>query len=549
MHALSFNQPDALPVLLNGDDLTIEQLALVARRRVIVSLTNESRSRMRRSRKIVENALAGSKPVYGLNTDVGPLKRVRVPDHQLGQFQARTVAGHSFAFGTELDAVTVRAIVLTRVNGFAKGGAGVRVEVAEKLIELLNKHVHPVVVSGTSVGESDLSEMAQIAQVLVGSGEAEYYGRKLPGSEALKLAGITALDLAPKEALALISANGLTLGQGSLLIDDATKVMHTLDLSAALALEAFGANLSILDHAASRLKAHPGLKKVSERLRQLLAGSYLWNTGSARNLQDPLSFRCIPHVHGALDEALGRLKESMEIELNSAGDNPLVNSDDETIVSVGNFDITNIAIAFDTLRIAMIHVINLANERVQKQLWSEFSGLPTGLERADNPLTRLIPLSRALAALAAHAQTLATPASLACKAQVGEGIEDHASSAPLTVTKTAELIQIAQKVACLEMLISTAAIEMRDNNSLGAGTKGAFDFIKSDDPLQTANWNAVSERVLAAIARGELSGLTAGKLPSGDSDKGTVSNLFDRSRKLSADRPLRTTNRPRNNSR
>jgi histidine ammonia-lyase len=548
MHALSCNQQEASPVLLNGDDLSIEQLALVARRRVFVSLTNETRLRMRGSRKIVEYALAGSQPVYGLNTDVGPLKRVRVPEHQLEQFQARTVAGHSFAFGTELDTATVRAIMLTRINGFAKGGAGVRVEVAEKLIELLNKQVHPVVVSGTSVGESDLSEMAQIAQVLVGSGEAEYAGRKLSGAEALNLAGIAPLKLAAKEALALISANGLTLGQGSLVIDDATKVMHTLELSAALALEGFGANLSILDPAASKMKAHPGLKKVSSRLHKLLSGSYLWNNGAARNLQDPLSFRCVPHVHGALDEALDRLKESMEIELNSASDNPLVNIDEQSVVSVGNFDITNIAIAFDTLRIAMIHVINLANERVQKQLWSEFSGMATGLERADNPLTRLIPLSRALAALAAHAQTLATPASLACKAQVGEGIEDHASAAPLAVTKTAELIEIAQKVACLELLISTAAIQMRGNNKLGAGTQREVDFIKSESPLQATNWNAVSERVLAAVARGEFSDLLHAKMPSANSERGTVSILFDRSRKLSADRPLRIAQRPRRSS-
>ena len=390
--------------------------------------------------------------------------------------------------------------------------------------------------------------MAQIAQVLIGLGEAEYSGNRLSGAEALNQSGVTPLQLAPKEALALISANGVTLGLGSLVIDDATKVMHALELSAALSLEAFSGNLSILDASATKLKAHPGLIRVSSRLRQLLAGSYLWETGAARELQDPLSFRCIPNVHGAFDEALTRLKESMEIELNSASDNPLVNSDDETIVSVGSFDITNIAISFDTLRIAMIHVINLANERIQKLLWSEFSGLPTGLEREGNPLTRLITLGRSVAALAAHAQTLAIPASLACKAQIGEGIEDHASAAPLAVTKTAELVQVAEKVACLELLIATCAIELRNLDHLGKSTQNAFNFISSDHALQATNWNGVSERVLTAVKTGALlSDANAGVLP--PSNHGTVSKLFDSKRKLSADRPLRSQQRPRRFSR
>lgn len=543
MYAFSDYRPEK-PILLSGEKLTIDQLIQVARHRVSVALTNECKLRISGARQIIEKALEHAEAIYGLNTDLGPLKRVRIQHHEQEEFQTRTVAVHSFPFGAELDVVSVRAMILSRINGIAKGGAGVRVELAEKLIELLNKGVHPIVVAGNSVGESDLSEMAQIALVLVGMGEAEYAGKRLKGAEALYRAGISPLKLAPKEALSLISANGFTLGLGSLAIADAKTLAQTFDLSAALALEGFGANLSTLAPASSRLKAHPGHQAVCAHLRELLDGSQLWKKGAARNLQDPLSFRCIPQVHGALNEALTRLTESMEIELNAASDNPLVDSDSETVVSVGNFDITNLAIGFDTLRIAMTHVINLANERVQKQLWSQFSGLSTGLERADLPLSRLIPLSRSIAALAAQAQSLAAPASLSCKAQIGEGIEDHASAAPLAVTKTMELIEVAQKVVCLELLISAAAVDLRGSSNLGHGTKRAFDFIMDRSPFQATNWKSACEAVLNAVSSGALIRL-AESVTVKDETKSPIRLISDQPRRLSSPLSVKSNRKTR----
>lgn len=495
-------------MLLSGNDLTLDQLLAVSRFGAYVDLTEDARSRMRTARKVVEDVLAKGIPIYGGNTDVGPLNKRRVADQEIEEFQLRMIVGHSVAFSSELESAVVRAMMTARVNGFAKGGAGVRVEVAEKMMELLNKRVHPIVVCGSSIGQADLSEMAQIALVLVGMGTAEYRGEHLPGAEALAAAGISPLKLAAKEGLALISSNGLTLGRGALVLEEARRTLYAFDLAAALALEAFRGNVSIINEVAARLKPHPGLRRVSLRMQNLLFGSYLWEPGAARNMQDPLSFRCVAQVHGALDEAVTRLTETLEIELNSAGDNPLVSIEDGTVVSVGNFDITNLAISFDKLKIALTHAINLSDQRIQKQLWAEFSELPTGLERGNDPLSRLIPLARTSAALTAEAQSLSAPVSVSYRAQVAEGIEDHASAGPLAVQQTENLVRVAQRIIALEMLVCAAAIELRSPPTLGLGTRRAYDYIREGPWSSAPDWMSAIQRILSGIKNGDLTNVS-----------------------------------------
>jgi histidine ammonia-lyase len=380
----------------------------------------------------------------------------------------------------------------------------VRVEFVCALVAALNAGVHPIVFQGGSVGQADLSEMAQIGRALLGLGEAEYGGRRYAGAAALAAAGLAPLQLKPKEALGLISANGVTLGHGSLVLEEVADLLATFDLAAALALEGFGANVSIIHPAAARLKGHAGQRRVADRLRALLRDSYLWQESSARNLQDPLSFRCVPQTHGACADAHDYVRRMLEAELNAAGDNPLVSVEDDAVISVGNFDITGIAVAFDMLRIALAQVIQLANERVQKQLWSHFSDLPAGLRLRDEPVGGLYPLARMCASLAAEAQVLAGPVSLAYRAQIGEGIEDHASMAPLGIRQTARLVQVGWRLAALELIVAARAIDLRGKPALGRGTRIAYDAVRLRAPLDTAAGEFNVERVAVAVAGGAL---------------------------------------------
>lgn len=491
-------------VVLSGDDLTIDGVLRVARFGAPVEVSRAALARVRAARDVVDRVLERGDVVYGLNTGLGPLARYRLAPENLEQVLVRTVVGHTAMLGDELPPETVRAMMLARANGIAKGGVGVRVEVMQALVDALNRGVQPVVSRGGSVGQADLSEMAQVAQVLIGLGQAEYGGRRLSGGEALAAAGLRPLRLQAKEALGLISANGVTVGQGSLVLADLAELLYTFDVAAALALEGFGGNLTIIHPQADRLKPHPGQRLTADHLRALLEDSYLWQAAGARNLQDPLSFRCIPQVHGSSADAYVSVRRTLEIELNAASDNPLVSLDDASIISVGNFDVTNIALAFDMLRIALAKQVQVANERIQKQLWAQFSGLPTGLGVLDEPVGGMHQLARMCASLAAEAQLLANHVSLIYHTQLAEGIEDHASMAPLGVRKTEELMRVAWRVAALEMIVAARAIDLRGRPSLGRGTHVAYQAVRARVPVDVVGWEPGVEDVVRVVADGQL---------------------------------------------
>jgi histidine ammonia-lyase len=474
---LTLARPTTGTVTLTGDDLSIEEVVRIARRGARVEISCEALDRVRRARDVVDRVLERGDLVYGMNTGVGSLSRYRIPFENLEQFSVRLVTRHTTHQGADLKTSVVRAMMATRANGMAKGGVGVRAELIQAFLDVLNAGVHPVVRTGGSVGQGDLAEMAEIGQVLIGRGEADFEGRRLPGAEALKAAGLEPIHLKAKEGLALISANGVTMGHGSLVLADVADLLDAFDVTAALSLEAFGGNLSTIHPEATRMRPHPGQSRAAGRLRELLDGSYLWRPGAARNLQDPLSFRCVPQTHGACYDAHAYSRGTMEVEINSASDNPLVLLDDQSIISVSNFDVVALAVAFDLLRVAVAQVVHLANERIQKHLWSQFSGLPTGLAARDGD-EGLRPLGYTSASLAAEARVLANPVSLDYRGQIAEGIEDHASMAPLGVRKTEELLFIARRTAALELTVATRAIDMRGNPPLGAGTEIARDIAR-----------------------------------------------------------------------
>lgn len=280
-----------------------------------------------------------------------------------------------------------------------------------------------------------------------------------------------------------------------------------MQIAAALSFEAFAANLSIIHPAAARMRPHSGLATASARLRDLLADSDLWRRGAARNLQDPLSIRCVPQTHGALYDALSVARGLMEIELNSAGDNPLVVVEEGAIVSVGNFDVTSLAMAFDFVRLGLAHAAQVANERVQKLLWTHFSGLPTGLAPKQGTTGGLRPLGRSFAALASEARFLANPVSLDYRGQLAEGVEDHASMAPLAVSATSQLVGLAHRLVGLELIIAAQGIDLRNGpENLGRGTARAYDLVRefAGTLIDETEWNADLEGLTTLVGLGQL---------------------------------------------
>ena len=344
-------------------------------------------------------------------------------------------------------------------NSFAKGVAGVRPELAEMLIDALNSDLVPAVRSLGSVGQADLGPLADLAEGLVRE---------------------TGFVLADNEGLALVNNNAFSTGWAALAELAAEQLLGEADVAAALDLEAFAANLSILHPVVTEARPHPGTVATIRRLRALLAGSSLFQPGHARNLQDPLTFRSIPQILGAARDALGYVRATIETELNSATANPAVVLAERRIVSVGNLDIVPVAAALDFARIALATVVTCAAERTVKMLQSPLSGLPAGLAaETDTGEEALAEFAGAAQAIAAEARLLAHPVSFeVVSTSKAEGIEDRTTMAPLSARRLTEMTDLAARVVALELLVAAQATDLRRSACLGEGTERARHLVR-----------------------------------------------------------------------
>ena len=446
-------------VVLDGTSLTIDALAAVAEGRDEAVLAPAARDRMAATREVVEEALRSGAVVYGLTTALAERKSV-VLDAGAGQgFSRSLVRGHLIAQGPPAPPPVARAAMVCLANSFAKGTAGVRPELAGMLVDALNRGLAPAVRRLGSVGQADLGPMADLVEGLLAE---------------------TGFVLAAGEGLALINNNAFSTGWAALAELAAEQLLGEADVAAALDLEGFAANLSILHPVVTEARPHPGTAATIRRLRALLAGSSLFDPGNARNLQDPLTFRSIPQILGAARGALGYARATIETELNSAGCNPAVVLAERRIVSVGNLDIVPVAAALDFARIALATVVTCAAERTVKLLQRPLSGLPAGLAaEPDTGEEALAEFAGASQAIAAEARMLAHPVSFeVVSTSKAEGIEDRTTMAPLSPRRLADMAGLGARVVSLELLVAAQATDLRRYPRLGEGTGRALRLVR-----------------------------------------------------------------------
>ena len=493
-----------MTITLNGSDLTVTQVVAAARHGETVALAPEAIAAMRRSRAIVQDVLAGGEPVYGLTTGVGERKAYLLDPAARQRFNHRLVLNHRIAQGDAAPADVARGAMLCLANSYAKGVTGVRPELAEMIVTLLNEGFAPPVRRLGSIGQGDLGPMADLAHGLITR---------------------SGFEVAENEGLALVSSNAFTTAWACLATADAGALLAVFDVAGALDLEAFGANVACLHPVIEQIRPFPGLAATLHQLRLLLAGSYLWQPGAARFLQDPLTFRCLPQIHGAARDALGYVMNILQIELNSSQSNPVVvpagnlpgepgsepGNGQGRIVSVGNFDIGHLAAALDFLRIALAPVVTSANERAVKLLQAPYSGLPAGLAAAaGSPDDALAELAVAGQAITVEARTLAHPVSYELASSVkGEGIEDRATMAPLSARRLADMIALSARVAAIEFVVAAQAIDLRapgQSLGLGLGTGRAYRMIRELVPFTQADGTlpADLEPLVELVTRGTL---------------------------------------------
>src|SRR5262245_4527952 len=336
-------------VSLDGSHLSLSEVRQVSRNNEPVQISPPAIAAMQRSRAVVEKLAAGDAPVYAVNTGVGLLADVRVPPEELERLQRNVVRSHACGVGPPLARDEVRAMMLIRANVLAKGFSGIRPLVAERLCDLINRGVTPVVPSQGSVGASgDLAPLAHIALVLIGEGEAEFEGAVMPGADALARAGFEPIELHPKEGISLINGTQAMLAIGCLELQAAQILADAADVVCAMSLDALRGTPRAFDERIHAARPHPGQLQSAVRLRDLLEGSEIRQSHiTCRRVQDAYALRCAPQVHGAVLDALAEAWRVFAIELNSATDNPLVF--DEEVISGGNFHGEPLAFQLDFL--------------------------------------------------------------------------------------------------------------------------------------------------------------------------------------------------------
>ena len=478
-------------VTITEEPLGLESLlAIVDGARV--ELAEDLRAAITASRAVVDRALASNDAVYGLTTQVGHGKDTRLSEEEIRGEQTFLVMSHSGGVGPPLPTPQVRAALAVRLNGIARGGSGASLAAAEVLAAMLNAGVHPIVPEISSVGAADLGPMAGMAQVAIGEGRAEYHGDLLSGGEALDRARITPLRLSGRDGLALISANGVSIGHAALVVARAEQAADAADVAAALSMEATAANPSIIHPSVARAKPIPGQAAAADHLRGLLEGSGLMQPDASHSVQDALSFRVVPQVHGALREYVATARNAVTVELNAADDNPLASVPDQTMISNGNFHPMVLAISCDALRIAVAHVGQLS-ERRMAHLWDAFFRQMTGPPGVVYGLQLRYPA----AALIAELKQLAAPATLDIP-PLDLGVEDHATAAPLTVRKTDAALGLLEDLLAIELMLAHDVMTTAPSKPiLGVGTATPFRMIEeaitAADPLADAVHRALRD--------------------------------------------------------
>jgi histidine ammonia-lyase len=465
-------------ISLDGSSLTLENVVAVAERNEPVQIAPAALLRMHDSRRKVEDAIDGAAPVYALNTGVGLLANIRLENSDIEAMQVNLIRSHCCGIGSPLSTAVVRGMMLIRANVLAKGLSGIRPIVAERICDLLNRQITPVIPSRGSVGASgDLAPLAHMALVLIGEGHAEYQGGVLPAAVCLERAGLKPLSLLGKEGISLLNGTQAMLSIGCLRLKEVEDLFYSAQTTAAMSLEALRGTAAAFDPRLHAARPHPGQVLSASHLTSLLQGSPIpRNHGEGTRIQDAYCLRCIPQVHGAVWDTLVYARKVFEIELNSATDNPLVF--EAGIVSGGNFHGAPLALALDYLAIALCQLAGISERRTERLLNPSLNeGLPAFLASQPGLESGLMMAQVTAAALIAEMRVLAAPASTGSIPTSGNQ-EDFVSMGMTSALKFEQAVALARMVIAIELLTATRALDLRRERSTAALEEARSHFRK-----------------------------------------------------------------------
>jgi histidine ammonia-lyase len=452
------------PLLLSGKNLSLDEIHHVARGGRQVGLAPSALASVDSSRQLIEKILEKEVAVYGVNTGFGKLSDVRIPGNHLSELQVNLLRSHACGLGRPLSDAEVRAMLLLRANVLAKGFSGVRREVIEMLMSLLNRGIHPVVPEKGSVGASgDLAPLAHLALVLIGEGEALYHGVRMSGGEALRRAELTPLRLEAKEGLALLNGTQGMTAVASLALYDAQRLVRIADVAGAMSLEALRGTPSAFDPRIQEARPHRGQAAAARHLTVLLDRSEIRESHRTNDprIQDAYCLRCMPQVHGAVRDALDHVTSIVEIETGSATDNPLVFAASGDVLSGGNFHGAPLSYAFDYAAIALTDLASICERRIDRLINPDINeGLPPFLSSEAGLSSGYMMAHVAAAALLNECKVLAHPASVDSVPTSG-GKEDHVSMGMNAALKTRQIVENVEQILAIELLCAAQGLDYR----------------------------------------------------------------------------------------
>ena len=487
------------PLILNGRSLTPRGVESVATGEM-VAIDEAMRPLLAKGRRIVEHHLCEGIPVYGLNTGLGARAGQMLSTEALAAFSLRMVRGRAQGLGPPLAPREVRAVIVTRLNTLLSGAAGASPALADYLALILNRNIIPVMPRHGSIGAGDLVAMAALPHALIGEGEILVASERRPALEVLKSSGLSPLVLAPKDGQVLCNSTAFSVGLAALAAARARRAVMSLQIAGALSFTGFRGNRTPFQHQATRMRPQPGEVEAGDELLALT--DFGAADSKARRFQDPLSFRCMPQVHGAAYAEAARLDAALAVELNSVADNPVVLLDEEQIIGTSNFHMPHLTLALDGMARALALAATDAVSRMARLMSPGFSDLPPLLSSTSADRAGFGPLMKPAEALRAEIIHLATPVPI-LPSHNADGQEDAATFSAFAAQKLGDLLDRLDLLIALELVAGAQAVDLAGLKHLPARLapvqtriRAISRFIDDDRPL-----GREIERIAAELVR------------------------------------------------
>lgn len=471
-----------MTIQLDGNQLTLEQIKEVISNGQKVEITDAAWQSVERSRDIVEKIVSQGKVVYGVTTGFGKFSETVITRENVEELQMNLIRSHACGVGDPLPEQVSRAMLLLRANALAKGYSGIRRVTLQFLLDLMNHHIHPVIPGQGSLGASgDLAPLSHLALPLIGEGEVFYQGSRMEAAEALLKAGLQPIRLQAKEGLALINGTQAMAAIGVMAYLEAEHLALLADGIASLTLEALRGVVDAFLPESHEVRPYPEQKQVADRILSYLKGSQLITRQGELRVQDAYSLRCIPQVHGAIQQVLTYVKEKLLIEINSATDNPLIFSDSGKVISGGNFHGQPIAFAMDFLGIAAAELASISERRIERLVNPQLNDLPAFLSADPGLQSGLMITQYVAASLVSENKTLAHPSSVD-SIPSSANQEDHVSMGASAARHAAMIIRNTRNVLAIEAICAAQAADLRDPVKLAPKTRRLHETIREVVP-------------------------------------------------------------------